>query len=103
MVISVTEKNKAGERTECASELISILNRVTFEQNLEDGKGASQVDARGRTFQTERTASTEASGSSLLREFGAKQSRMSWETLQTSSGRAQDCAEQSGPLWGHGL
>ena len=35
MVMSVTEKNKAGERTECASELISILNRVTFEQNLE--------------------------------------------------------------------
>lgn len=66
MVMSVMEKNKAGERTECAREFISILNRVTFEQNLEEGKGASQVDAGGRTFQAEGTRSTQPGAAACL-------------------------------------
>lgn len=72
MVMSVMEKNKAGERTECASVFISILNRVTFEQNLEERKGGSPVDAEGRTFQADGRASTEAWGGSVIGEFEAK-------------------------------
>lgn len=60
MVMSAIENNKVGERKGCASAFVLILNRVTFEQNLEDGKGANLVDPGGRTFQAEGTESAEA-------------------------------------------
>lgn len=60
MVMSAIENNKAGERKGCANAFMSILNRVTFEQNLEDEKGANLVDSGGRTFQAEGTESAEA-------------------------------------------
>lgn len=44
----------------CASGLISILNRVTFEQNLGGRKGANHVDPGGGTFQAEGSARAEA-------------------------------------------
>lgn len=62
MVMSATEKNKAGERTEGAIEFISISNRVTFAQHLEDGKGANHVAPGGKAFQAEGTASADAGG-----------------------------------------
>lgn len=52
---------------------MSILNRVTFEQNLEDGKGANFVDPGEKTFQAEGIANAEAPGGSTLGELGGRQ------------------------------
>lgn len=99
MVMSATLKNRAGERTEGAIEFISILNRVTFAQHLEDGKGANHMAPGGKAFQAEGTASAEAGGS-MLGEFGAKQSEQGEATNERREGIGGcDCTGQCRP-WG---
>ena len=80
MAISHMEVTKAAERMGCTSRFISVLNRVAFEQNLAEGKGANHMDPGGRTSQEEGPASAEAGGGSKLGEFRGKQRRSSrWD------------------------
>ena len=78
MAISTTEITRGAEMMGCTSRFVSVLNRVAFEQNLAEGKGA-KVDPGGRTSQAEGPTSAEAGGGSKLGEFRGKQGRSSRE------------------------
>lgn len=47
MVMNAMKKSKTGESKGHACAFMSILNRVTFERNLEGMKGANHVDPEG--------------------------------------------------------
>lgn len=101
MVMSAIENNKARERKGCANAFTSIVKRVTFEQNLEDRKGANLVDPGGRTFQAEGTGNAEAWGGSMLEELGEGKAWGQGEVdeLREETGGV-GCAGQCRPWWG---
>lgn len=50
VVMSAMRKSKTGERKGYSCAFLSILNRVTFERNLEGRKGANHVEPEGKNI-----------------------------------------------------